>query len=270
MRNVFKNRCTPYAVSALKTVVRFFEPFIYPLKCLNCGIYIDPDRVEPHTISACFCDTCMALGFFPIESPFCTKCGIPFHTGPRENHVCGSCLKTPLMLDRVRGAVAYKGIIKNAIPLFKYHSKLSVATVFERLLFEAFVTHYHHLPIDLVMPIPLHRQKLRKRGFNQAFLLIRHFAKQYQQAFGQPPAWEIDTICLVRIKPTQPQTGFDMDQRKANVKDAFAVVNHKAIENRHILLIDDVFTTGTTCNEAAGQLLKHGARKVDALVLARA
>jgi len=269
MPKVFKNSCNSYGAPVFKKTLRFFESLLYPLKCLKCGVYIDPDQVEPHTMEACFCDPCRSLGFSPIESPFCTKCGIQFQTDAGENHVCESCLKTPLMLDHVRAAAEYKGIIKDAIPLFKYHSKLSVAKVFEYLLFETFLCHYAQSPIDLIIPIPLHSQKLRKRGFNQAFLLVRNFVAQYQRTFGQPPGWKIDAHSLERIKKTQPQTGFDVNQRKANLKNAFKVVNQNAIVHKHILLIDDVFTTGATCNEAARTLLKHGAKKVDALVLAR-
>ncbi|MBU1343652.1 MAG: ComF family protein, partial [Proteobacteria bacterium] len=122
---------------------------------------------------------------------------------------------------------------------------------------------------DLIMSVPLHTVKLRKRGFNQSFLLIRNFVTFYRQNMEQSPLWKIDSGSLVRVKKTQPQTGFDIEHRKANLKNAFKVVNLKAIEDQHILLIDDVFTTGATCNEAALQLLKHGAQKVDALVLAR-
>ena len=137
------------------------------------------------------------------------------------------------------------------------------------MMFQTFIRHFETSQIDLIMPVPLHKKKLRERGFNQAFLLIRNFVKLYQQAFEQPPSWKINTISLARIKKTQPQTGFDIDQRKANLKNAFNVVNQKTIDNKYILLIDDVFTTGATCNEAARILLKHGAKKVDALVLAR-
>lgn len=269
MLKSFTASCSRYGAIVFQNALRLFEPLLYPLKCLKCGVYIDPDHVEPHSMESCFCDGCMSLGFFPIEIPFCTRCGIRFHSSSHENHVCESCLKTPLMIDRVRAAVEYKGIIKDAVPLFKYHSKLAVAKVFERLLFQAFLRHYAQSPIDLVMPIPLHARKLRKRGFNQAFFLVRNFVRQYQHLSGWPPVWRIDTCSLERMKPTQPQTGFNTDQRKANLKNAFKVVNENAIDHQHILLVDDVFTTGATCNEAARTLLMHGARKVDALVLAR-
>ena len=264
------NTCRPYCISTLKNSIRLFEQLLYPLKCLKCGVYIDPDTVDPHSVEACFCDSCIGTGLYPVDTPFCTQCGVKLHQGVNENHVCETCLKSPLNLGRVRAAVEYKGIIKEAIPLFKYHSKLSLAKVFERLLFETFLRQYSTCRIDLIMPVPLHRKKLKKRGFNQAFFLVRNFAKLYQQSFEQPPLWKIDMVSLARIKETQPQTGFDVEQRKMNLKNAFKVVRQKAIDHKNILLIDDVFTTGATCNEAAIELLEHGAQKVDALVLARA
>jgi len=260
----------------LKQMLRFFEQLLYPLKCLKCSAYIDPDTVvKPHTMETCFCEYCMEAGFYPIDTPFCIKCGVRFHqfktsaSGFNENHMCEACLKTPLKLEQVRAVVEYKGIIKDAIPLFKYHSKLSVARVFERMLFQAFLHHYSTSLVDLIMPMPLHKTKLRERGFNQAYLMVRNFVKLYQKNYKQPSQWKIDTASLARIKKTKPQTGFDTEQRKDNLKNAFQVVNKKKIKNRNILLIDDVFTTGATCNEAARELLKQGAKKVQALVLAR-
>jgi len=273
MLKSFKDHCRIYSVSALKNTIRIFEQFLYPLKCLKCGVYIDPDTVKPYTMEACFCDQCMGPGFYPIDTPFCTKCGVQFHqiraSGFDENHVCEACLKTPLKLHRVRAAVAYKGIVKDAIPLFKYHSKLSLAKVFENILFQTFLRHYSRSRVDLILPVPLHRKKLRERGFNQAYLMIRNFIKTYQKIYNHLPQWKIDIASLSRIKKTEPQTGFDIEQRKNNLKKAFKVVNKKAIENKNILLIDDVFTTGATCNEATMELLKNGAKKVEALVLAR-
>lgn len=264
------NRFRTYAAAALKNSIQMAEQLFYPLKCLKCGRYLNPDAVAPQTLEACFCDSCMGEGFYPIEPPFCTKCGVKFHTGARENHVCESCLKHPLNLSRVRAVSEYKGITKEAIPLFKYHSKLSITKVFEHLLFQAYLHHYHGAGIDRIIPVPLHRKKLRKRGFNQAFLLIRNFADLYRKRFDRPPSWKIDTESLARMKATAPQTGYDIEQRRRNLKNAFGVVTQENIKNSRLLLIDDVFTTGATCNEAARVLLMHGAKRVDALVLARA
>ena len=264
------NRLRGHGGEALKNAARCFEQLLYPLTCLKCGVYLDTDRIESRTLAACFCDQCMAAGVTPITSPYCSQCGGKFHNSSPENHVCETCLKTPLKLVRVRAAVAYKGVVKDAIPLFKYHSKLSVATVFEHLMFETFLSHFSRTQIDLIVPMPLHKKKLKHRGFNQAFLLIRNFKKFYRHCYGQAPSWKIDIRSLARIKHTRPQTGFDIEQRKNNLKNAFNVIRQPRIENKSILLIDDVFTTGATCNEAAGALLGQGAKEVSALVLARA
>jgi ComF family protein len=211
----------------------------------------------------------MKAGVFPIVPPFCISCGIRFPSSFNENHICGTCLKTPLKLTQVRAAAEYKGIIRDGIQLFKYHSKLSIAKSFEELLFQTFLQYYENSEIDLIIPMPLHRTKMRKRGFNQAYFLSRNFKKLYQDACRRTPPWEMDTGSLVRIKKTLPQTGFDIEERKRNLKNAFKIIGEERILGKYILLVDDVFTTGATCNEAAKKLLEKGAGRVDALVLAR-
>lgn len=246
------------------------ERFLFPPKCLKCGIYMEESHARPHTLESCFCGDCMKEGLYPIVPPFCISCGIRFHNSFNDNHVCGSCLKTPLMLGQVRAAVEYKGIIRDGIQLLKYHSKTAVAKTLECLMFQAFLEYYGNLAIDLIMPMPLHRSKMRKRGFNQAYFLFRNFKKLYQESYQRLPSWEMDMDSLVRVKKTLPQTGFDIEERKRNLKNAFKIVREDRIQGKYILLVDDVFTTGATCNEAAKALLKQGAQRVDALVLARA
>lgn len=259
-----------FIACVIKTCAHHLKEFLYPMKCLKCGIYMEPAQAVPETLDTCFCDHCISAGFYPIERPFCSKCGIQLPKSHIDNHVCGTCLTTPLNLEKIRATAEYKGIIKEAIPLFKYHSKLSLATVFEALLFETFLTHFATDRIDLIIPIPLHRAKLRRRGFNQAFMLVRNFKEQYHRHFNSSPEWDIDIHAIDRKKDTASQTGFDVDQRRNNLKNAFCVTEREKIKDRSILLVDDVLTTGSTCNEAASLLLKKGAKKVQALVLARA
>ncbi len=273
MTTNLKNCLGTYPFLMVKKGIAIFEQLIYPVKCLKCNEYIDPDMVKPNTMETCFCDACMQAGFYHIEEPYCLKCGVKFQQNFNQdfngNHVCEACIKTPLKVEKVRAVAEYKGIIKDAIPLFKYSSKLAIAKVFELLLFQTFLIHYEKSDIDLIIPMPLHKTKLRERGFNQAFLLIRNFVKLYQQHYKQAPLWKIETDALVRVKKTEPQTGFDIEQRKKNLKKAFKVVDQKRMKKKNILLIDDVFTTGSTCNAAALELLKNGVNTVEVLVFAR-
>lgn len=245
-------------------------------------------RDEVTGFSACFCETCMPGEPILFAPPFCSACGKKFEAipdpgsfggkevtprehAPREQtHWCESCLTTPPPVGRVRAAFQYQGIVQEAIPLFKYQSKLCLARVLEKPLFQAFDRYFSQDRIDLILPIPLHVKKMRARGFNQSFLLVRHFKKTYVQIHGEAPGWHISTRTLVRARPTMAQTGFDVQQRRDNVKDAFQIRPGHDLAGKNILLVDDVYTTGATCNEAARILLKAGAARVDALVLARA
>lgn len=231
---------------------------LFPSKCLKCGRYTDTDPGSSLLLSDYFCTECAKAGISMIHSPKCTLCGLPLPESS-DARVCEACLKNPLRLRKVRGAAEYKGLVKDAVHLFKYQSRLSLAKVFEKMIQDVYNQHFASSDHDLLLPVPLHKKRLRKRGFNQAYILVRNLEKK-----------RICIHALVRKKKTASQTGFDMVQRKQNLKNAFEVKDKKAVENKSILLVDDVLTTGATCNEAAKELLKHGASRVDAMVLARA
>ncbi|MCP4669682.1 MAG: hypothetical protein GY857_00120, partial [Desulfobacula sp.] len=123
MTTNFKYGFSTYPFSVIKKCIAIFEQLLYPLKCLKCNAYIDPGIVKPYTIETCFCEACMQVGFYYIDMPYCLKCGVKFQQNLNhdfnENHLCEACIKTPLKVEKVRAAVEYKGIIKDAIPLFK-------------------------------------------------------------------------------------------------------------------------------------------------------
>jgi len=124
--------------------------------------------------------------------------------------------------------------------------------------------------MDKIIPIPLHRSRLVKRGFNQAFLLVQGFEKKWRQLNGTPPPWQVDHRLLKRSRKTASQTGFNREARQENLKNAFQVTSPRRVKGKSILLVDDVYTTGSTCQEAARVLRRSGAASVDVLVLARA
>jgi ComF family protein len=115
---------------------------------------------------------------------------------------------------------------------------------------------------DVVIPVPLHRRRLRWRGFNQAALLSRAVADRINCS--------LDVAILVRITNSPPQTSQDRSQRRQNVRGAFAVTRPDRLANRRVLLVDDVMTTGATLDECARTMLAAGAQVVDVFTLARA
>ncbi|MCG8615181.1 MAG: ComF family protein [Desulfobacterales bacterium] len=250
----------------LKDLGRELNALVFPDKCLKCGVYI-PNADDGH-LSRSFCTACTGPALPVYQPPFCTCCGVSFDTG--ETHLCESCLKDRPDIGMVRAAFTYQGLIREAVGLFKYNARLSLAKPFEAYLFEALVAYFSDLPIDRILPIPLHPAKARKRGFNQSFLLVRGFPVIYRKRYGQPPPWQVDIKSLVRVKETPTQTGLDTQERERNLRDAFQWRGGREIEGKSLLLIDDVFTTGATCRAAAKTLLDAGAERVDALVLARA
>lgn len=252
-----------------KPVFRFFEQLLFPSKCLKCGRYTNPAHDGSHLLETHFCISCFKNGVTSVEPPFCTVCGKMFTSRSGGNHICEPCIKQPSFLGKVRACVSYEGIIRDAVPLLKYSGKLSLLKAFEPMMQKGFIEYFADSHIDIVMPMPLHKKKVVQRGFNQAYLLVRNLRKKVGSIHDGKPTWQMDLQSLIRIKMTAPQTGFDIKERRKNLKNAFQAKDSKRIKDRSILLIDDVFTTGATANEAAKTLLKAGAKQVDALALAR-
>jgi len=114
--------------------------------------------------------------------------------------------------------------------------------------------------IDLIIPVPLHKVRLREREFNQAEVLSEHIAREFKK--------ELSVDALIRLRHTKTQTDLDQQKRLLNVRDSFAVADTKKIKNRNILLVDDVFTSGATASEGARALKNAGAGVVFVMTLA--
>ncbi len=226
------------------------------------------EQVMKALFSDFFCLNCMIeAGFTPFKPPFCIKCGKQFKNQVKKNHLCRECVK--IRIGKVRAYGIYQGILRESIHLFKYRGKTGLALPLELMLFRAFKKYFSCDDIDLILPVPLHRAKLAKRGFNQSFLLIKDFRRLWKLMTGISPQWKIDYTLLARTKNTKSQTGFDKNDRKKNIKGAFKIIKPDKIKDKHIILVDDVYTTGSTAGECASVLFDAGALSVDVLVLAR-
>ena len=182
-------------------------------------------------------------------------CGLPQGT----TQVCDRCAETSPAYAQLRSWVSFDGAIRKALHRVKYRRDFGTG---EQLAFEmlAFVEHLGW-SVDLVVPVPLGKQRYRERGYNQ----VSSFARPLALANG----WVFSPKALKRVKETKSQVDLSAVERMENVKDAF-VVESKKVEGKSVLVLDDVSTTGATLNSCANALIRGGAKTVYALTVARA
>lgn len=240
-------------MSSLLTLVL---TFLYPQQCLGCQALVEPQES--------FCAVCRRF-IQPIRSPLCLCCGIPFPAaGP--DHLCSRCQSHPPAFRQARSWARYQSgettphPLSEAIQSFKYHRNLSAG----KTLASLGVAHFplESQTYDLIVPVPLHLDRLRWRGFNQALILAR--------AIGRARQIRVDPFLLARTRPTVPQTQLSAGERRANVRGAFVVVAPERLKGKRVLLVDDVYTSGATVEECAKVLCRGGAEVVDIFTLARA
>ena len=231
---------------------------LYPPRCHLCGRFLHPAEgpLQPEHL----CADCRAA-LASVTHPLCTVCGIPFSASTCQDHLCENCLRSNPWYDLVRAPYLYSGPLMEAVQRFKYKSETYLISTLGPLLSSFAQGWIPHPQGMLTIPVPLHRRRLRERGFNQSLLLAR--------AVSSHLGAKLDFLTLVRRRYTAAQTGLSKEKRKKNVKDAFLVVNPERVKGEVILLIDDVFTTGHTLNECARTLKRAGARAVICLTLAR-
>jgi ComF family protein len=154
--------------------------------------------------------------------------------------------------------VVYQGVVAEALQRFKYHGDINLAGIlgsfWKRISLEGNT-------FEAIIPVPLHSTRLRERGFNQSLLLSRSLGKIYKI--------RVLSNALRRIRNTVPQVDLGLSERARNVRGAFVVSRPGEIKDKHLLLVDDVFTTGATVRECAKVLKKSGAKSVFVLTLAR-
>jgi ComF family protein len=222
--------------------------WVLPPRCLLCGAP-GADR----------CDLCAGCaGDFALNSPCCPRCALPLQA---PAPMCGECLRREPPFAVAWAPFRYGHPLDLLEARFKFRADLAAGRVLAERLIER-ARHSAPTPPDLIVPIPLHTSRLRERGYNQALELARPLA----HALGIPLRHDL----LQRARATQAQTGLDAKARRNNLRGAFALADDATVASAHVVLFDDVMTTGTTAREAARTLLRAGAARVDVWVLARA
>ena len=241
----------------VRKVLTGIADLLWPRTCAvgTCGRPVD--RPARHICSACF-------AALPFHEPggACRICGAPVPAKTPHAFVCEACATHPPPFERICSTLDYKNDLEEMIKAFKYNHAAWLTEDFADLLEGLVRAKLDASAVDVVFPVPLHPNRLRARGYNQAALLARALARRL--------ARRCDEKSLARIRDTPKQSLLGGAERRRNMKDAFAAIRPSFVRGRTILLIDDVTTTGSTLAAAAAPLHAAGAAHIWCATLARA
>jgi ComF family protein len=231
--------------------VRKIVDFALPPRCPGCGVITEDDHR--------FCLQCWQSLTF-LGDPSCARCGLLFEYDGGEGAECGACLAEPPSFDRLRAAVAYGEVARKVALKLKYSGRPAVAETLAHFM-------QRHIagedPQAILAPVPLHRWRIWKRGYNQSALIA--------QALSNLSGLGLELDLIRRVKATPPLKGMGRRERALAVRGAFAMTEagRETIRGRTIVLIDDVYTSGATANACAWLLKRNGSGAVNIICWAR-
>jgi ComF family protein len=235
------------AIALLKTGAGWALDFALPPRCSGCGTVV----AEVHS----FCVGCWS-GIEFLGDAGCRTCGMPLEATDADT--CAACLAQPPRIARTRSAVAYGDLSRGLAIRLKYGRKVAIARTMARYMAPL----VERSAADaLLVPVPLHRTRLWRRGFNQSALVAKALSRQ----LGVPS----EPLALKRLKRTPPLKGMSPQQRRRAVAGAFKVTDPDAVRGKTVILIDDVLTTGSTAEACARTLHRAGAARVELITWAR-
>ena len=224
-----------------------------------------------------FCELCSSLLEFPQERVICHSCWKSIRTSYHsyclccgrffealeEPHLCQDCLQKRPPFSHHRSCGKYKGKLKDIILLYKYRHFQVLGKDLAHLVYRALCGEEEiWWKVDLVLPVPLHPKRKKERGFNQAQIIAKELARITRIEVGDQ--------LLLKIKNVPPQTSRTVEEREENVSGAFAVAEKDKIKGKVVLLVDDVYTTGSTIRGCSSVLRNAGVKEVKALTVAQA
>jgi ComF family protein len=198
-----------------------------------------------------------------IQCPKCPRCGRPhpIRVGfePVDDFICSDCFNQEHWVEKTFAAGLHGGVLRDAIHLLKYRKKRMLAGPLAQLLFQAVAAKVDLRSYDMLVPVPLHRNRLKERGFNQSELIGSHLCKETGVLLAP---------VLERVKDTPSFSRLGAPERHKLIRKAFELDSKAEVKKKRVLLIDDVVTTGATSSECARVLRKKGAAAVDVIALA--
>lgn len=265
-------------LNALKSLLFNGLDILYPPHCVHCGELL-PERCEEDLLL--LCGSCVS-DWIPHEKMLCLKCGTFLSPGPEtpdEDAIydddygllpeakpfrakCLRCVSRNFQFDRVLPLGEYEASLREVVLRMKKDKTGHLATQAASLLYRQYREDIHAIGAELVVPIPMHAIRRFVRGVNSPEFVAAEFARRLDRPISRK--------IVRRTRATKPQFDLKPNQRSKNVRDAFAFSGPpEAVQDKTILLVDDILTTGSTSNEVTKLFLENGAKKVVVCVLAR-
>lgn len=235
-----------------------FLNLIFPERniCFVCGEYgLD---IEENLCAICICE-------FKFIEKGCSVCGRMVGDADtvqsEKNRIlkCSVCIKHPHYFKKAISTLSYEGKIKRLIYNYKYSNQSYMYKLFGKLMTQSILSHDFEY-VDLVVPVPIHKNRLIKRGYNQAELLAKYIGKELDIS--------VDTTSLQRQTETDAQNKLNKSDRAKNIEGVFIISEKSQFIQKKILLIDDIYTTGSTADECSKTLLECGADEIFVATLA--
>ncbi len=236
-----------FQIIIMKFYKQNFMHLLFPPRCPFCdGVLFSSVFLPPQLI----CGGCRRKVEY-VKEPVCKKCGKPLEDERVE--YCYDCARHVRAFTQGKALWVYQGAVKESIYRFKYHGKQEYAQYYGKELVRVYGEWIKRRKVEAIVPIPLSRRRLSQRGFNQA----ERIASEVGRRTGIP----VYRHLLVRVRDTRAQKELNHEERKNNLKKAFKTTENK-VQLKHILLIDDIYTTGSTMDEAAIELKQSGAENI--------
>ncbi|MBO4374441.1 MAG: ComF family protein [Lachnospiraceae bacterium] len=227
----------------IKDVIAFAGDIFFPRRCPFCGEVLVFGRNGP-------CESCRPKLQY-VGKDFCLKCGKPLtdHSG----EYCSACKRSVRPFDMGRSVFVYDDLVKRSLSSLKYNNKREYAGYFASQIVLCYERTIRSAGFDAIVPVPVSRERMRKRGYNQAELV----AKKVSDITGIPLRNDI----LIRVRDTVAQKDLGRAGRQKNLKNSFKITGN-VVELETIMVIDDIYTTGSTMSGIAGVLKEAGVKKV--------